>query len=113
MHCDVRIFEWLFQYIHSSNGGETTTNRNAVGAKTNENNRNDSSSSGNSEGGGGGGEAWSAERERVDGAGPPPLEVMYMVEKNQMYLSFIMVCWFMWPVVYLRLTERNAHLRCL
>lgn len=84
MHCDVRIFEWLFQYIHSSrvktasgsSGGGSNNNTNA------ENTRRDDSgciSNGGdgSAGGNGGGDAGSrrASSEKPDGAAPPPLEV--------------------------------------
>lgn len=92
MHCDVRIFEWLFQYIHSSNGVEPTSNSSAVGTNSSETNRNASSSGDNEEGSGG--KAWSSERERIDGAGPPPLEVTH---KHDWRL--VVVCWFVLPDV--------------
>ncbi|CBN79296.1 conserved unknown protein [Ectocarpus siliculosus] len=91
VHCDVRIFEWLFQYIHSSDGKTTSRSNRSRGSHDNDAEHDDnhgdtskrtrdsssrsgdnSSEGGAASGGGGGGDSSGS---RPDMAGPPPLEV--------------------------------------
>ncbi|CAM9292811.1 unnamed protein product, partial [Hapterophycus canaliculatus] len=75
VHCDVRIFEWLFQYIHNSTSpsiGSTSSGHESLGGK-NDTQTNGSCQSVDSEGDGG------AACHRIAGAGPPPLEVSLAV----------------------------------
>ncbi|CAM9300693.1 unnamed protein product [Ectocarpus sp. 12 AP-2014] len=91
VHCDVRIFEWLFQYIHSSDGKAAGRSNWSSGSHDNDAEHDDnhgdtsrptrdsssrsgdnSSEGGAASGGGGGGDSSGS---RPDIAGPPPLEV--------------------------------------
>ncbi|CAM9547483.1 unnamed protein product [Ectocarpus sp. 13 AM-2016] len=91
VHCDVRIFEWLFQYIHSSDGKTAGRSKRSSGSHDNDAEHDDnhgdtskptrnsssrsgdnSSENGAASGGGGSGDSSGS---RPDIAGPPPLEV--------------------------------------